>query len=205
MIYLFISWVGIAIPLCHYQLSYYQLKYEALSWFELLCLHLEDFAVGQQHAVKAALNAGESRHPSAAEGKNIKTSEKLPSWTRQCEKTWISMEDNSGEWPHNFSTDEKQSLVANWGNNAFSTILFMSTITTKLHESKSTGFTERCKPLMSLKYRKTRFNFSKLKKNHLKKVVKTYFRLMKPRSTSTIMIQSVVWWLGSAWVTVAQD
>ena len=63
-----------------------------------------------------------------------------------------------------------------------------STIKRRFHQSKYRGFTTRCKPLVSLKNRKTRLEFLFKSKKHLYSSGTTSYGQMRQRSTCSRMM-----------------
>ena len=100
-------------------------------------------------------------------------------------------ENNCGGWWKNYFPGEEKPFHNSWPDQEHFQMVGVSvsksTIKRGLHQSKFRGFTTRCKPLVSLKNRKTRLEFAK---KHLKEPVQFWNNILWTDETKINLYQN---------------
>ncbi|XP_039537119.1 uncharacterized protein LOC120485411 [Pimephales promelas] len=205
-------------------IPYTRSRYKVQSSFQVCYLHLESVAVNSQYEIERAVTISEaSHHQAEKKNKSIREIAKILGVAKSTVWNILKKKERTGELsntkrpgrPRKTTVLDDRRILSLVKKTPFTTVnqikntlqevgvcVSKSTIKRRLHQSKYRGFTTRCKPLVSLKYRKARLQFAK---QHLKKPPQFWNNILwtdetkinlhqsdgKRRGKELLMIQSI--------------
>ena len=166
-------------------------------------LHLESVAVNSQYEIQRAVTISEASHHYAEKSKQINQRD-----SKNIRRGQINCLERTGELsntkrpgrPRKTTVVDDRRIISLVEKNPFTTVgqiknalqevgvcVSKSTIKRRLHQSEYRGFTKKCKPLVSLKNRKTRLEFAK---QHLKKPLQFWNNILWTDETKINLYQN---------------